>query len=331
MPIEIYTLGLPTPFLVGKVNIYILALDDLTLIDTGPLTEEAESELERQLQNYGFSFNQIKRILITHGHQDHFGLARRIMARSGAQVFLPKQDRHLTGTPYRTDFYVRALTQAGIPEAQVRELSDQFLAMRVYSDRLENFNEITGGDEIPLGGETLQVFSTPGHTPGSVCYYLRSHKALFAGDTLLKSITPNPILDIDPVRPPQRFKSLIHYLETLKALLTVDAKIIYPGHRDVISDYLSHYQRVTAFYRDRQDKIMDRLQSRAKSAYEISLDLFPVTDSINRFLAVSEVVANMDLLKHEGKLQSSIKEEVEYFTPLEPAVRGAGAPATPSR
>lgn len=322
MSLEIYTIGLPTPFLVGKVNVYLLRTPELTLIDAGPLTEEAEATLESEMKNYGFAVEQIKRILITHGHQDHFGLAERLAARSGARIFLPQEDRHLTSALYATDFYRRALTQAGLPCEKVKDLTERFFAMRSYSDPIEAYQPVTGGDVIPAGNEALEVLHTPGHTPGSVCYYLRREGVLFAGDTLLKTITPNPMLDLDPTDKTRRFMALVRYLETLKGLLAVETKTIYPGHRGIITDYPSLYQSVLGFYHDRQRKIMEMLQPRAKSAYEVSLELFPRTDDINRFLAVSEVLANIDVLKHDGQLQSFIKEEVEYFAPLEPHGNG---------
>ena len=319
MPPEIYTIGLPTPFAVGDVNVYAIYDGELTLVDAGPRTEAAEAALEQGLERLGFSVGQVRRILITHGHQDHFGLAGRLRARSGAEILLPEADQHLTSQPYPTEFYRRALIQAGLPEEEVTPLTQAFLDIRSFSDPIAEYRPVRHGDRIPLRRGVLQVLRTPGHTPGSLCYYWPGPGVLFAGDTLLKSITPNPVLDVDPTDRGHRYPSLVRYLETLHDLLPVAAETIYTGHREAITDYPGHYQTVLAFYRERQGRILDLLRGGAKSAYEVSRDLFPAADGINRFLAVSEVLANLDLLKHHDRLRSGLRGPVEYF-----ATDGAG-------
>src|SRR6476469_3640338 len=81
----IHQLSLPTPFKVGPVNSYIVDTEPLTLVDCGPLTEEAWAALEAGLAAHGWRVQDIGRLIITHGHVDHWGLAARIVAISGAE------------------------------------------------------------------------------------------------------------------------------------------------------------------------------------------------------------------------------------------------------
>ena len=73
---RIIPISLPTPFYIGPVNVYLIAEDPITLIDTGPKTKEANEALHEGLRKAGFRVSDIRRIVLTHAHEDHCGLAR---------------------------------------------------------------------------------------------------------------------------------------------------------------------------------------------------------------------------------------------------------------
>src|ERR1041384_300833 len=73
---RIIPISLPTPFYIGPVNVYLIAEDPLTIIDTGPKTKEAIEALRAGLRKAGFLVSDLRRIVLTHAHEDHCGLAR---------------------------------------------------------------------------------------------------------------------------------------------------------------------------------------------------------------------------------------------------------------
>ena len=73
---RIIPISLPTPFYIGPVNVYLIAEDPLTLIDTGPKTKEASEALREGLRRERLRVSDIRRIVLTHAHEDHCGLAR---------------------------------------------------------------------------------------------------------------------------------------------------------------------------------------------------------------------------------------------------------------
>src|SRR5262249_12952443 len=73
---KIIPISLPTPFYIGPVNVYLIAEDPVTLIDTGPKTQEAVAALRAGLRAAGLNVEDIRRIVLTHAHEDHCGLAR---------------------------------------------------------------------------------------------------------------------------------------------------------------------------------------------------------------------------------------------------------------
>src|SRR5918998_4422737 len=79
-------LAIPTPFAVGRVNVYLIEDDPLTLVDAGPNSGSSLDELQRQLGGHGYRIEDIELILVTHQHIDHIGLVDIVASHSGAEV-----------------------------------------------------------------------------------------------------------------------------------------------------------------------------------------------------------------------------------------------------
>ena len=75
---QITQLSIPTPFYVGDVNVYLIKEDPLTLVDVGPKTTEAAAALREKLGREGIRLSDIRRIVLTHAHEDHCGLAKQV-------------------------------------------------------------------------------------------------------------------------------------------------------------------------------------------------------------------------------------------------------------
>ena len=82
----IHLISLPTPFLVGRVNCYLIEDEPLTLIDTGPNSGKSLDALEQALAEYGRRIEDLELIVLTHQHIDHLGLLEILTRRSGAEV-----------------------------------------------------------------------------------------------------------------------------------------------------------------------------------------------------------------------------------------------------
>ncbi|HEY0724300.1 MAG TPA: MBL fold metallo-hydrolase, partial [Pyrinomonadaceae bacterium] len=85
---RVVPISLPTPFYIGPVNVYLIAEDPLTIIDTGPKTKETIEALRAGLRNAGFLVSDLRRIVLTHAHEDHCGLAKSLRDEAkNAEVF----------------------------------------------------------------------------------------------------------------------------------------------------------------------------------------------------------------------------------------------------
>jgi glyoxylase-like metal-dependent hydrolase (beta-lactamase superfamily II) len=117
--LPIHQISLPTPWpAVGPVHVYLIRQEPVTLIDTGLSTPESREALRRGLAELGLTVKEIKRVLLTHAHLDHFGQTAWIVSESGAEVYMHPDEAGKTETPdwWRAN-RDRTLEEAGVPLA----------------------------------------------------------------------------------------------------------------------------------------------------------------------------------------------------------------------
>lgn len=311
---EWHRMIIPTPFPVGPVNVYLVKADPLTLIDTGPNTPVAREAITAALAGVGVTPGDIKRILVTHGHGDHSGLAG-WFREMGSQVYVhPKEAGKLTGRDILSDREV-LFRQVGVPGALLESLRPLARHTARYNGSLEDYQPIKGGEEIPFDGFTLSVLATSGHTGGHLVFYQRETGVMFAGDTILKDISPNPLPEPEPESPGGRTRSLAEFLATLDRLERVPAQVALPGHGDPLSDHTGRIMEMRDHHRQRVLRLLEELQDFA-SPYELASRLFGDLVGLDVLLGVSEVCAHLDLMLDRGQITEQVGTDgvVRYIT-----------------
>lgn len=313
---KIVSISVPTPFYVGPVNCYLIAEDPVTLIDTGPKTKEAAEALREGLRRARFRVSDIRRIVLTHAHEDHCGLARSLRdeAKDAEILVHGWETGHRMGR-LEYDEHRELLVRAGVPPEGIEQMRRMYEGVRAYADALDDdqYSELKDEMELEFTTGALRVIHTPGHTPGSCSFLREADRTVIAGDCVLKRITPNPVLSPDPVDPTRRFRSLSEYLVSLARIRSLSPTLVHGGHGDDVTDFEELFHRYLRAVNERQREVIRLVPKTGATAWDVARELFPGADDVHRFLAVSETVAHLDLAHSEGKLALELGDGREIY------------------
>jgi glyoxylase-like metal-dependent hydrolase (beta-lactamase superfamily II) len=311
---NIYRIELPIPFPLQTTNVYLIDASPRTLVDTGIKTEASFAALDHALKDLGFGLDSIQRILITHGHMDHYGQARRLSSLTGAPIYMHSKDYgrirssiHLMG-PLKS-----ILRRNGIPEHWVQEAVRFIESAATLADPLEEVFFLEEGEAIPFESMAWRTLHCPGHSPGLLCFYWPEKNILFSGDHLLKEITPNPVLNVEGNRHPFRYPSLIQYLRSLEKVRQLDISLILPGHGEEVTEAEDLIQKILRHHGERMERVLAVLKDGEKTPFEIAMSLFPGVPPFEIFLGISEAVGHLEILKKKGMIRRTERDGKDYY------------------
>jgi glyoxylase-like metal-dependent hydrolase (beta-lactamase superfamily II) len=302
----------PTPFYVGPVNVYLVRNDPITLIDVGPNTDEAFQALRDGVEALGLRLDAIKRIVISHAHEDHYGQAARIQQISGCQLLIHSWEINKVQGSNDATQHRKLLERAGVPVEALERFEKGYTRFAPLESRAA-FDPLEDEDEIIFENGSLRVLHTPGHTPGSICLMRESNRELLAADTVIRHITPNPMLSCDPFDEQRRFPSLNEYLCSVARIKELAPTLVHTGHGHHIDDYGEHFHTLIKHTDERQAKLLKLLPKHGATAWEMAELLFPTTTGLHRYLAVSESQAHLDMAVADGKAKIEQRGDAELF------------------
>lgn len=313
MSVKVSRIEVPTPYLVGPVNIHLLLGDAAVLVDTGPRTPEGEEILAAGLRKEGVSFKDIDAILITHAHLDHFGMAAHLKDRSGAKVFAHENDRvFLEDYPSSHHRIVERLREHslrhGFPAAQFAAVTAYYNGSLGIGSPVEVDRTYREGRALEFGSIRLEPVHTPGHTGGSTCFYESKSRRLFTGDTVLEHITP-----VSFFRGRRAGVGLATYLESLEKLRKLAVRRVHPGHRGGFAGFRDALDRIARHIDLRRKRVLEAFSSGERHAYDVSRSVFGEGTGTQRWLAFAETLGMLEALAGEGRVREVADDGLSRF------------------
>ena len=308
---HLHAIALPTPFPVGPITVYLAAApgEPLTLVDTGPRSARTRAALDAGLAGLGYAAADLQRIVVTHAHADHFGLAAGLRAESGAEVVTHPWNvaalaDYAGDRERRTAFYAEIFRRAGVPAKILVAMYEATRGVNQFAAPVSVDRTVDEGDHLPLAGRSWRVLHTPGHAAGLICLYEPAGRVLLSSDHLLADISSNPVVEPPPPGHEQRLRSLVLYRDALRRVAALDVARALPSHGPVVDDVAGLVERRLAFHQQRLDRILEALRAGARSTWQITLALFPDLSPLDTFLAVSEIIGHLDILEMEGRIEA---------------------------
>ncbi|GIH14443.1 MBL fold metallo-hydrolase [Rugosimonospora africana] len=291
------------------VLVYLLELPSgVAIIDAGWDNDEAWQALLAGIVETGHAITDVRAVLVTHVHPDHYGLGARVREASGAWIGMHVQEaaslpRRIGSADGMAANLLRWLRRCGAPEAEVPELLSTPERYASLLGMPEPDRLLADGDKADLPTWDLRAVWTPGHTAGHLCFYEPTRSLLFSGDHVLPRISPN--ISVHATAAPNPLGA---FLRSLAAVGELPVDEVLPAHEyrfrglpDRVDDLRAHHDKrlaqLTALVADRPGQTTWQLAA----GMTWSRDWSQLRGFIRRS-AVGETLAHLVLLEHRRAL-----------------------------
>jgi len=300
-------LRLPVPGGLRHINVWLLDDGDgCTLVDTGMNVAESRAAWEGPL-GATLRGRPLRRIVCTHHHPDHAGLAAWLAERHGAQVLMTAPEYDLVhylyasqGDAAEIDARLAHYAANGLPaSAENRSILAGEGYLGVMSGLPPAVQILRPGEVLNAGGRRWDVLQLAGHTDGQLLLHDADAQLLIAGDQVLPRISSN--IGIYPERrDPDPLDSFLDGFERLAAL--GPGTLVLPSHGEVFRGLGARLTQLRRHHLERLEVLEGLLQGGPATAAEIALRLYRgALDPLNRMLALGETLAHLRYLEVRGR------------------------------
>jgi glyoxylase-like metal-dependent hydrolase (beta-lactamase superfamily II) len=269
----IWRLRLPLPWPgVPHGNAWALrAGDGIVLFDTGIGGKGRLRQLDLALGQAGFGFEDVRLLVCTHSHTDHYGLAAPITERAGCELWMHPAWEHVRLTvddpEAALEQRLEVARQSGVPPAALeRYRESRSDDDDVWIDAIrEPDRELLPGVEVETDHGTWQVYETPGHAPSHVVLHQPESKLMISGDHLLG----RTVLFFDYGHSPD---PVGEFLSSLTEVEPLEVDLCLPGHGRPFRDVDAKIEEARRQVKDIHAKVRGSLEQGERTAFEIVAD-----------------------------------------------------------
>ncbi len=298
------------PSRLNHINLWLLDEGDgWTIVDTGLFNKDTQESWEKIFENE-LNGKPIKRLIVTHLHPDHIGLAGWITRKFDIELWISRTDFLMckmlvldTGDDIPAAA-LRFYREAGLPESALDVYRTRFgtFGRSIYKMPTQ-YRRIQDGEVIDIGGRNWHVVVGRGHAPEHACLYCPELKVLISGDQVLPRITSN--VSVFPTEPDGNpLKEWMESLYMLKEKLPDDLLVL-PAHNEPFYGLHRRLDDLIGGHETNLKDLYDLLDTRKRA-----VDVFPalfkreITDEV-MMMATGESLAHLNYLLEEGQIARS--------------------------
>ena len=263
--------------------------DEGALIDAGfPDEQSISARLEMLRQFPGL---RVRHIVITHHHFDHASGAHRLREATGARIVMHQDEAPLLQ---------RAASEELPSDVEVpterREFAEGVRQWRVEAAKATPDELVADGDALRVGGLTLRMVHSPGHTAGHLSPFLEEGRVLFAGDNVLGLGTT--------AIPPPPHGDMAQYVDSLRKMQALEADVMCCGHGPLVREPNRKLQELIDHRREREAQILSLVREGRDTVRAIVRAVYPELDKRLLGMATGQVISHLAKLEREGAVRT---------------------------
>ncbi|MFC4776409.1 MBL fold metallo-hydrolase [Paenibacillus sp. GCM10023252] len=310
----------PVPFSLRWVNAYLIPDSaGYTMVDPGLKTDEALRVWDFVLEQAGIANGDIQRIVLTHQHPDHYGLAGTFQQRTGAPVYMSRDSHRYALRLWGEDSVFSADLQQlyrkhGMPAELLAAIDHNLGSFAERVSPQPQVSYLEAGGKLQLGDREWSILDARGHATGQLVFYQPDLRWMLCGDQVLPHISPNVSLV-----PGDEEDPLHSILLSWEELLGYDVSFAYPGHRDPFEDFSGRIRELLQHHARRLTAIQELIAHRARTGFQMCEELFGERlrdNPHNLRFAMSETLAHLVYLARRGQITETIQEETITYNSI---------------
>lgn len=306
----------PLPFSLSHVNVYLVEDEGgWAAIDTGIFDEPTRQCWDRLLEG-PLAGSRLSRIVVTHHHPDHMGMAGMLAERFSVPIHMPQAEylfaQHLkfNAKAFDEEGYRRFYRRHGMSGDHADAMISQGHAYKRMVDELPwTYQRLTEGEALRIGGREFQILTGGGHSLEMAMLHSAPDGLFFAADQVMQIISPN--VSVNAINPDDN--PLGQYLGSLRRLKRElqDDVLVLPGHHLPFLGLHERIEQLIEHHDHRCELVNGSCQMRAHSAAELVPVLFDRKLDIHQeSFAFSETLAHMNYMAATRKLRWIEQNEV---------------------
>lgn len=312
-----HVVPVPLPFRSPAwVNCYLVEGEGLTLIDCGVDWAQGLDALTSGIEHLGFDPFSIDRLIVTHLHPDHVGLAPRISEIWDCRIVMHSRsvDRipSYNDTPAFAERIRSIARRHGVPEPLRAAFSDVETRLSFMPLMRQPDETVDDGDTITLTADRhLEVLHTPGHEATHICLRDSLTGILFSGDHVLPRITPVIMIDEEGT------DVLGDYLASLKRVIELRIGLTYPAHGGIVEHGSRRAEQITLHHDRRLAGMLQLVRLAPATAWNVMTESYrPNLEPSDQRLALRETISHLEHLRQRTTLTSFSEEDTWFYRSL---------------